>query len=48
MKRLSIVLQWLVVAAVAAAAAGLALRPVPRPAYAPATWRHWEGLTILS
>lgn len=48
MKRLSIVLQWLVVAAVAAAAAGLALRPVPRPAYTPATWRHWEGLTILS
>ncbi len=48
MKRLSIILQWLVLAGLAAFVAVVVLRPAPRPDYTPDTWRNWEGITVLS
>jgi hypothetical protein len=48
MKRLSVLAQWLVVAGLAAFVGYILWRPAPRPVYAPETWRHWEGVTVLS
>ena len=48
MKKLSILVQWLVVAALAAFATYVVLRPNPKPDYTPETWQDWNGVTVLS
>lgn len=48
MKTLSIVAQWLVLAALAVFVGYTVWRPRPQPEYEPTTWRHWNGVTILS
>ncbi len=48
MNKLSITLQWLVVAGLAAFVGYLFVRPTPQPDYAPDTWRDWRGVTVLS
>jgi peptidoglycan/xylan/chitin deacetylase (PgdA/CDA1 family) len=48
MKKLSIVLQWIVLAALAAGLVHVIVRPAPRPLYEPAAWRDWSGVTVLS
>lgn len=48
MKRLSIIVQWLVVASLAVFIAFILLRQAPRPDYESTTWRSWGGVTVLS
>ena len=48
MKKLSVTIQWLALAALAAFVAYVAVRPTPQPLYAPETWRSWDGVTVLS
>jgi peptidoglycan/xylan/chitin deacetylase (PgdA/CDA1 family) len=48
MKKLSILSQWLVVAALLGFVGYVLWRPTPRPDYAPETWRNWDGVTVLS
>lgn len=48
MKTLSIVIQWLVVAAILAFVGFVIVRPTPQPDYAPETWSDWNGVTVLS
>ncbi len=48
MKKLSILVQWLVIAAFVGSLAYIVWRPKPQPDYAPDRWQDWEGLTVLS
>ena len=48
MKKLSIVLQWLVLIALLAFIVYVVVRPMPQPDYAPETWQDWNGVTVLS
>ncbi len=48
MKKYSLFAQWFVLAALAAFVAYVLMRPTPLPDYAPATWRSWNGVTVLS
>ncbi len=48
MRKLLIAFQWLIVAALAAFVMFIILRPTPQPAYNPADWRNWNGITVIS
>jgi len=48
MKKLSIALQWLVVAALAALALQPFIKGRPLPERQPETWRNWQGFMALS
>jgi peptidoglycan/xylan/chitin deacetylase (PgdA/CDA1 family) len=48
MKKLSIVLQWVLVASLAAFITYILVRPTTQPDYAPETWQDWDGVTVLS
>ncbi len=48
MKKISILVQWLVILILAAVVTYIVWRPLPQPDYQPETWNTWEGLTVLS
>lgn len=48
MKKLSIVVQWLVLIALLAFVGYVVFRPTPQPDYARETWQEWNGVTVLS
>ncbi len=48
MRKLSIIIQWLVVTALAVLAVYFIVRPTPQPEYAPESWRSWNGVTVIS
>lgn len=48
MKKLSILIQWLVVAGLAGFLAYVMMRPTTPTDYAPETWQDWNGVTVLS
>ena len=48
MKKTSILLQWLVVLALAGLAAYPFIKGRPRPERRPETWRSWQGFMALS
>lgn len=48
MKRISILVQWVVILVLAAVVTYILWRPLPRPEYRPETWNSWDGLTVLS
>lgn len=48
MKRLSIFMQWLVLAAILGFVGYYLWRPIPQPDYSPETWHDWDGVTVLS
>jgi hypothetical protein len=48
MRKLLLVVQWLIVTTLAAFVLFIILRPTPQPAYNPADWRNWNGVTVIS
>jgi hypothetical protein len=48
MRKFSIIIQWLVVTALAALAVYFMVRPTPQPEYTPESWRSWNGVTVIS
>ena len=48
MKKLSIVVQWVVLVALVAFIVYVAFRPTPQPDYATESWQDWNGVTVLS
>ncbi len=48
MKKFFTVLQWLVVALIAAGIVYTYVRPRPEPVYRPETWQSWKGFMVIS
>ncbi len=48
MRKLSILIQWIVLLGVAGFIGYILLRRPPQPEYTPEHWRSWEGVTLLS
>ncbi|OQA29229.1 MAG: Poly-beta-1,6-N-acetyl-D-glucosamine N-deacetylase precursor [Verrucomicrobia bacterium ADurb.Bin345] len=48
MKKLFIIVQWLVVLLLAGFAAWVSLKPSPQPAYHPDEWHSWNGFMAIS
>lgn len=48
MKKLSVVIQWVLIFAVVVGVLYSVFKPKPQPVYQPASWNAWEGFYVLS